>query len=210
MKNFFFLILLRGVVASGCAIGNKHNYHLSNLNASLKTMDPLTVGVQDHRPYITNHDKEPNFVGLQRGGYGNTFDVTTQSGMALSQDFLKVIVTAFQLNNIQVDPITIPTQMTRDQALALLLPKTQNKALLVTIEDWKSDTYNNTALHYKVILDVLNKSGDLLGRSQVVGTDDLGGSFWNPPSHARQAVPQAYKRKLEALLNDPSILAAFK
>ncbi len=209
MKTLFIPIVLIGVLASGCAVGNKHNYHLNHPHVTLQTTETLTVGVHDHRPYVINHDKRASFVGIQRAGFGNPFDVTTLSGQALSKDFLNVIVKAFRLRNIQVDSIPIPNHMTRDQAIALLLPKVQGKAILIMIEEWKSETYNNTALHYNVILEVLNKSGDLLGRSQVVGSDDLGGSFWNPPSHAKQAVPQAYRQKLEALLNDPNVLAAF-
>jgi hypothetical protein len=33
-------------------------------------------------------------------------------------------------------------------------------------------------------------------------------SFWSPPAHAKDAVPQAFARKLTELLDDPEVAAA--
>ncbi len=208
MKKVIFPLLLVMVLAPGCAVGNTHNDHTSHLDLILRGTDTLTIGVQDHRPYIINHSKESTFVGLQRATFGNTWDMTTVSGSPLVQDFMKVIVNSFRLKNIQIDSLIIPSDMTPEQARALLLSKTSHKAIHLRIDHWKTDTYTNTALHDNVIAEVLEKNGDIVGQSQVVEVDDIGGSFWNPPSQAKQAVPQAYKRKLETLLNHPDILKA--
>ena len=76
------------------------------------------------------------------------------------------------------------------------------------IQEWKSDTYQNTALHYSVTVLVLDPSGQELGRAAINGNDNLGGSFWAPAGYAEDNVPPAYAQKLEQLLNDPAILRA--
>jgi hypothetical protein len=40
----------------------------------------LAVAVHDERSEVASGDKNPAFVGLLRGGYGNPMDVRTASG----------------------------------------------------------------------------------------------------------------------------------
>jgi hypothetical protein len=42
----------------------------------------------------------------------------------------------------------------------------------------------------------------------IKGSDDLKGSFWDPPAHAKEAVPIAFREKIEKLLNSTEIEAA--
>ena len=56
----------------------------------------------------------------------------------------------------------------------------------------------------------MDKTGATLAEKRIQGRDDLGGSFWNPPSHAKGAVPLAFKAKLEEVLNDPAIGSALR
>ena len=82
--------------------------------------------------------------------------------------------------------------------------------LLLTLVEWKSDTYKNTALGYDVTLEVRDAQGNELASCRRSGKDDLGGSFWNPVGHANRAVPTAFAAKLGELLSDPGILAALQ
>ena len=43
-----------------------------------------------------NVQKAAKWIGQQRGGYGNPFDVNTQSGSSLAKDFLKVTAATLQ------------------------------------------------------------------------------------------------------------------
>jgi hypothetical protein len=80
------------------------------------------------------------------------------------------------------------------------------RLLLLTLNEWQSDTYTNTGLSYDVKLEVLDSNGYKLTEKVIKGDDNLGGSAWNPPSHAREVIPKAFKEKLEALLNSEEIL----
>jgi hypothetical protein len=89
------------------------------------------------------------------------------------------------------------------QVSALFLGR---RTVLIQIGTWRSDTYNNTALEYDVTAWLIDPEGKVLGRSNVAGRDNLGGSLFDPGAHAKRAVPAAYRAKLEGLLNHPTII----
>ena len=84
-----------------------------------------------------------------------------------------------------------------------------DKAVLMTLREWKSDTLFRTALHYDVLLMVLASNGDVLATKDLQGSDNLGGSI-NPSGYARYAVPEAFRRKLEELFSDPAVAQALR
>lgn len=69
LRKLLGLVFAAGLV-SGCAVGQKIDY--SQQYSSIPTIakgTTLSLGVQDLRPYVISGKKEPNFVGVQRGGY---------------------------------------------------------------------------------------------------------------------------------------------
>jgi hypothetical protein len=83
-----------------------------------------------------------------------------------------------------------------------------DRVLLLTLKESKSDTYVGTGLLYDITLRVADRSGHGLAEKRLSGRDDLGASAWDPPGHACEAVPRAFKSKLEELLNDAAVTAA--
>jgi hypothetical protein len=63
---------------------------------------------------------------------------------------------------------------------------------------------------YDVVLLVLRPDGSTDATERIQGRDDLGGNPWNPPAHSRQAVPMAFKAKIEQLLNSPTIVESLR
>lgn len=191
----------------GCAIGVKHRYHDTVADVAASGSTAVAVATVDQRNYVLTKNKAPSFVGLSRGGYGNPFDVTTESGQPLSTDFTTSICGSLDRRGFHSKalasppPNAAPTAVVADAGGA-------PRVVLVNIREWKSDTMQSTSLLYDVTLDVLDGTGKSLAQSRIDGKDDLGGSAWNPPSHARTAVPIAYKAKLERLLNDPGVVKA--
>jgi hypothetical protein len=196
------------MTASGCAVGNKHQYAGVAPDLAIETTRAITVAVQDQRPYVLDGDKTPNFVGIQRGGFGNPFDVTTASGNALSSEMATAIVSALEKKNVNATATSVSSNATATQIEEILAAASTDRMLLVKLIEWKSDTYQNTALIYDVRLFVVDATGSVIAENAKQGRDDLGGSFMNPPAHAKTAVPAATRRILEGLLNDPKILAA--
>jgi hypothetical protein len=199
------LILIFG---SGCAVGNKHQYAGAAPNLMVETSYATAVAVQDQRSYVLDGGKSASFVGVQRGGFGNPFDVTTESGKALASDMCETIVAALKRKNVAATLMDIPQKATDTDAKQLMLTVPADRLLLFKLIEWKADTYQNTALMYDVRLSVFDSAGTLMAENARQGRDDLGGSFMNPPAHAKTAVPSAFRRIFESLLNEPRVLAA--
>src|SRR3989442_1150138 len=94
-----------------CAVGNKHEYSGSAPDVIVQSNNSVAVGVHDQRPYVVSGNKTGMFVGLSRGGFGNTFDITTASGKPLADDFRTTIAQVFKRNGVSVKEIAIkPTE----------------------------------------------------------------------------------------------------
>lgn len=205
----FALIVLASMLQA-CAVGNK--YTLDNLDAGVRLPGngPVTVAAQDRRTYILNGDKSPNFVGLQRGGYGNPFNVGTASGNSLADDVAASL--SVTLRSAGYEPITVAVASKDDEAAVIsrLTSRQARRAILLVINELKSDTYMNVALHYDLTLKVLDAGGAVLAESNATGKDDLGGSAWNPPAVAKREVPVAVRTHLKRLLESPQVQEALR
>jgi len=212
MNKFFSLIFLCIVTlyVSGCAVGNKHNYHdvLVQLKASNTFI--VAIGTHDIRPYILDGDKNPDFVGLSRGGYGNPFDVTTQTGNTLAQDMSEAINNSFLKKGYDTKIVHLKPHDDFSTVVNKLKESKAYRLVYLKLTDWKSDTYTNTALIYDAHLMVLDNNGQMIAQKMIQGHDDLKGSVMNPPAHAKKAVPVAFSQKLEELLNDPEVQRALE
>ena len=218
-KKSAFLLLMCFTLG-GCAFGRTHDYLLSHPTLQYSSKERLAVGVQDLRPYILKHDKEENFVGLQRGGYGNPFDVRTASGLPLAEDMTKVLTSALAQAGDVVTSIKISPTMGRAEIIRLFQTNSADKAILLSLYEWKADTAARTRAIYNIEMEALDSKGDVLARKRVRGTDNLGGSFWSldPQSNAQTAVLVAFQKKLEELfegdiaaaLNEQSKGAGFR
>ncbi len=193
---------------SACAIGNKYAMHSAHPNLHSKAEGEVGVAALDKRSFIVNSDKEPNFIGLQRGGYGNPFDVETQSGRPLSSDIVNALSKALQKTGFEAKPVYTDHSQTVLEVKNILMKKEADRLLLLTIYQWKSDTMVNVGLYYNLEIKVFSKEGKELAEKRIQGEDDLGGNFINPPSHATTVVPKALKEKLKVLLMSPEIKAS--
>ena len=195
---------------SGCAVGNKQEYATATPQVTLTTKRHIAVAVQDHRPYVVDHDKGEDFVGLQRGGFGNPFDVRTVSGHPMAADFRDVIVAALKRRDIVADSLMTSPSTAFPDITKAAFSSGADRFLFLRLDEWKADTATNTALIYDVHLMVLDQSGNQMAEVAHKGKDDLGGDFIDPPDRAKVVVPQAYQRMLESLLNDPKVTQALQ
>lgn len=195
----FLLIVLATIAASGCAVGNKHNYTSDPPMLAVEGARSVAVATQDARPYVVTQEKSPDFAGLSRGGFGNPFDVTTESGRPLAEDFAATIARSLQGRGFKSTAVSVAPSTALPDVRALAARAGAERVALVLIHEWKSDTYQNTALLYELVLRVFDSSGNELAMNRITGRDNLGGSAWNPPDYAKGAVPAAYRKKLAEL-----------
>lgn len=175
---------------AGCAFGRKYDYQTARPNISASTKDTIAVGVQDRRPYVVSGNKSETFVGLQRSGYGIPFDVNTASGQPLSQEIANALVNAFKFNQIAATPVSTTPLASREEILNSLLASGKPKAILLTLNEWKTDTLVNTDVHYNLRAEVFDNNGRSVASNQIQGIDELRGG-----ANAHQAI----EKKIEEL-----------
>jgi hypothetical protein len=204
------IILWAPILLGACAIGNKHAYHSVVASVPVEGAGQVSVATHDQRPYVLSDKKTPEFVGLSRGGYGNPFDVTTENGRPLAENMTQAIATSLSQKGFE----SIPVAVTASEGVAVAREKLAqagaDRAVLLTLREWKSDTYMSTTIAYDVTLTILDRSGRVVGESRLMGEDNLGKDVVNPPAHAKKVVPEAFKAKLEQLLSDPAIVTALR
>ncbi len=202
------LLLFVVLLGAGCAIGNRHDYADVVADVKASGNSSIRVATHDQRSYVVSGTKLPQFVGLQRGGYGNPFNVSTSTNKPLADDITAAITTSLARKGFRTIPVIVSRADSKEAVLKKAQAAGAERSLIVTLSEWKSDTYTSVALVYDATMMVFDNEGQKLAEKKIEGRDNLGGSMWNPPSHARQAVPAAFKQKLEELLNDPDILRA--
>ncbi len=203
--RFSGIILIAVLACGGCAVGNRYNYSGVTADIAAAGSSSIAVAIQDLREYVVSGAKKPQFVGLQRGGYGNPFNVSTQSNRPLADDITEVVIASLGQKGFKAVPVAVTSADKQEAVLDKAKAAKAERILILTLNEWKSDTYANVALQYDVTLTVLTGEGKNLAEKTIKGRDNLGGSAWNPSAHARKAVPEALKAKLEELLNSPEI-----
>ena len=73
MRRLALFLPVVAVLLTGCAIGNRYAYQSVVANPQLSGTTAVGVATHDQREYVRSGSKDPQFVGLQRGGYGNPF-----------------------------------------------------------------------------------------------------------------------------------------
>ena len=194
-----FMVIMAAYILTSCAVGNTYDFRAATPSLKASASRSISVGVLDRRPYVLSSNKPPSFVGLQRGGYANPFDVNTVSGGARADEFAAVIASGYKAK-VTLLPVRTP----EGKAIDLLKSSSATRLLLVSILEWKTDTYLNVALHFNLVARVYDASGQMLGENRISGKDNLGGPIM-VPSEVGPMAAAAAKRKFEELLNAAAI-----
>jgi hypothetical protein len=165
----------------------------------------IAVAVHDQRPYITSKQKEESFAGLQRGGYGNPFDLKTPNNTPLAAEMRDSLVKALKARGANAVPVAAspfePTSAVRTKVLAT---KARRSALVV-LREWKTDTQMRTDFSYDTTVHVLDEGGRELASHTVKGLDALGFS-----QAGGETITKATAAKLDALFSEPKVAAALR
>jgi hypothetical protein len=209
MLKRLWVVLVSAAALSGCAVGVKHGYDQTVL-APVSGSASVAVGVHDERPYVVSGNKADNFVGLSRGGFGNPFDVSTQSGNPLATDMGKAVTSSFEQGGFKAQQVVLDKKLSPQQAQETLLAAKTDRSVLLALVEWKSDTYQRVALLYDMRLTVLDPAGKQLAFKQLAGKDNLGDGGLNPPAYSKEAVPKAFRALMEGLFKDPEVAKALQ
>jgi hypothetical protein len=201
------IALALAIVLGGCAFGRTYSYtDVPIALGGVSSSGTMAVGVLDKRPYVTSGSKPDKFVGLMRGGFGNPFDVNTASGAPLAVEARDALVKSLKNRGISVTPVTIGSSATLSGAKQTLLVTKSRRLVLVTLSEWKSDTYMQTALLYDIEVEVMDEGGNSLATNQIKGKDNLGNLGLTPDA----GVASGFASKFDQLFDNEKILAALK
>ncbi len=200
-----FAVLLLG----GCAMGVKHDYHQKALNLGIGTSATVAVGTLDHRPYVVNGQKAQNFVGLSRGGFGNPFDVTTQSEKPLASDISGSIVASMKDKGVDAKVVELKPALSFDEARATLRAAGTQRSVVIRLLEWKADAMVNVGLSFDFVLSVFDKDGKLLVSKPQLGRENLGSGDPFAPGGSAQVLPR-FRRMMEVLFQEPDVAKALQ
>ena len=206
MKKILLLLLV--LFLTGCAVGNQYNYRSSSMALPVKPVDhrTLILSVEDLRPYVLNGDKEPSFVGLQRGGYGNPFDVTTSTGKPMTEDMSAAIEqglmdVGYRVVNVQGKPENAYLRNTAVKEGA-------TRIVALKVYDWKSDIYMAITLHCDLRLIVFDTNGELLAESTMKFVQEVGGGI--TPAKNSQVMAEEFAKRIGYLFNKNEVRSALR
>lgn len=208
MEKSLGLGLTALLLLGGCAVGVKHDYQQQALDLGVATPAVVAVGTLDHRSYIVTGQKAPDFVGLSRGGFGNPFDVNTQSGKPLATEMSNSIVASMKSKGVDARVVELRHALTYEQAEAALRAPGTQRSVIIRLSEWKSDMMMNVAFNYDFELRVLDKDGKVLVSKLQQGNENLGSGGFEPGG-ASLVLPR-YRRMMEALFQQPDVAKALR
>ena len=192
MKRLLLIvaIILSVIASQGYAKGITVNFTESWPAITEYTGSKVVVLVIDNRPYVLSGSKKDFFVGIARNGYGVPFDINTDSEQPLARDIETAVSKGFM--NAGVDSLVVePASRGNRKANG-----PNERLLVITISEWKSDSFRSIYFTYKVNADIYNNEGKLLASNSVEDAK----SFSSPLDAGREA--------LSHLLNTREIVKA--
>jgi len=211
MRNLTVAVVTLAVLCGGCSLWQQ-KYDHQELDLGVSSTLSIEVGVVDVRSYVLDDDKSPEFVGFVRGSAGIPINVHTESGEPLAKDMSNDIVASLQAAGVKARQMDVTPTLGPVGIRQKLIASGADRAVLITLREWKSDSQYRVWLQYDVRLDVFNREGQTLATSQRSGNDNLGGGGLNFDfaPYSRKAVPPAFKAIMEGLFRNPGVAAALK
>lgn len=193
LSNLFSIGVI-SILAYGCAVGNK--YQFADVTANIQAANKIYVAVAtiDQRQTVVTGESPADYVGMQRGGFGNPWNVTTYSGLPFADAVSKSICQSLEQKGFDAKSVFIKLGTSEKAALKQLLAKQAERSIFVNIKQWESDTYSNIGLTYDLALTVFNAGASVIAQSIAKDTATIPGSFMNPPAAARREVPATLER----------------
>ena len=202
-RNLIVISLI--FVVWGCAVGNTYDYRTATLGLPITGSIDLGLAVVDARPYVLNGDKQSNFIGLQRGGFGNPFNVSTTSGDSLAADMQSALARSLENKGYMVKELMIESLDESIIARAIERDGSGLNAILI-LRDWKTDAMMSLALTYDVHLQIVDGENRVLAQTAANGDKEKLSGAGFEGQNARTAM-QAFESKVSRLFNNPEIRA---
>ncbi len=192
---------LAAALVGGCGVEATLRHHRVSLELAVAGEAELALAVHDQRPYVRSEEKIPAYVGSVRKA-GIPYDAHTASGRPLAADMARVVELALVKRGFSIRRIDSQPAQIEIEVVKRLVANGGGRSLLLVIRDWHADVRSEqTLLKYDLGLKVINAYRSVMAETNLRGEQEL-------PGRPGIALPQAYREKLEALLNAPAVVAA--
>lgn len=210
------VIVLLGVLLTGCPA--KYDYRNIVADISFSGTASISVAVYDQRAYVKSGNKKPDYVGSLGGSCLGPFSNATLSARPLADDMAAVITISLAKKGYRTVLVNVSYSDSAVEVLDAMKATRTDRMILLTVNEWISylglQPHNislfDVRLLYDVQLEIYDHVGTIRAEKKVAGIDNLGGDFWSPEAYAKRAAPEAFKKKLEELLNSPDIAKALQ
>ena len=165
---------------TGCAFGQKINYQgTSNFRIPENTVSEVALAVSDKRADVVAGSHSREWVGYSRPPLGIPYGVHTQSGLPLSDDFASLIQSTLAQYGVTAKVSHTEPYDTRAVLVARLTDFATPKSILITLNDWKTDSYVgiSVSLHYSVTLEVIDPLGESLATATRAGVKPVTSAY---------------------------------
>jgi hypothetical protein len=209
MRALSLLSLGLGIqlLLGGCAVGNTYNYQNSELSLPIVGNETISLGVLDNRTYVVSGAKSPDYVGVQRGGYGNPFDVTTATGKPLAEELGFSVQEALNRNGFSVIPLSVSSS----ESEAIISAVKQNdtrRSITLKINEWKTDAMLRLRLIYDLELSIFDKEGNSIAEAKDSGDEVISGAGFEKGNSNNAS--SSFETKIGRLFNTPLIRGAME
>ena len=190
------------VVMSGCvggvnsAINRTENYAYAWPNIKFQSNHKILVSAIDERAYVLSGKKDLNFVGLMRGGFGNPFDMYTESGAPLSDDLVQAITSGLKNGGLSATENKLKHDLSRQELIESLKLDTSAKKVLLKFKEWKSDTYSASRFLFELTLEIYDFDGALIVSITEKNINKDNTSSVSPMDSAREALSLIFNNEL--------------
>jgi hypothetical protein len=193
---------------TGCAVGNQYDYRRADIALPVAGGGTVGMGVLENREYVLSGEKKPDFVGLQRGGFGNPFDVTTASGDGFTSDLADALEKGLRDSGFAVKRLQI-TSPGASAVQAEIGKNGETRNIVLTVNEWKTDIYMDMNLHFDLFLEVVSRDGQILASNRISGEEKVSGAAMSADKNSRLA-ESALETKIGRLFNKPEIINALR
>jgi hypothetical protein len=198
---FFFL--------TGCAISRKVDYGTIYSNVPAFNQR-IAIASWDQREQILSGARKPDFVGYTRSGAGIAYPMGTESGRPFTDDLSTSISSSLTKYGSKTIVVLTQTSQKESQILAKLINTKSDRLVLIDCKQYFTDGYGATSLNYNLQISIYSSAGDLIKQKSFNGKRALGGSAAWGPGNYKQYMPEALKKLIGEIFNDPEITAAFQ
>ncbi len=184
LKRLAFVVVVL-IILEGCVAGQSIALPYDAEKVESQSNVAVAVVVEDRRPLILDGDKAPNYIGHYRAGFGNTWDVTTESDLALAdimqQDLLEEVSGLGFMTGVE----------------------SPSRSLRVAMKGGMFETYMNGRFWYELVVTVFDEDSNSLASSNLQDDLPIAGNFWVGAKYAmEEEIPRLYGLMLKAIVRE--------